>query len=101
MMEDFSKKELEEALRAIASLIGKCEKVQLKLREGTPQASLISNRLKAFRISSSLISRALEGDETIGATTGNNPKTEIQGTTLRVSFPSGSCREEDQKLQHL
>lgn len=56
-MTDFSKTELEAAYHQITSLIGKCEKARMKLREGTPQSSLLSNRLKALYISSSLITR--------------------------------------------
>lgn len=59
-MEGFTREELQEALRAITSLIGKCEKVQEKLREGTAQYTLTKNRLKAFYISLALINKALE-----------------------------------------
>ena len=58
----YTKEELNDALRAIASLINKCEKVQEKLREGTPQYSLTKNRLKAFRIASDLITGTLESE---------------------------------------
>jgi hypothetical protein len=59
-MSAYAKAELEEALRALRSLTGKCEKAQLKLREGTPQYTLMKNRLKAFAIAESLITDALE-----------------------------------------
>lgn len=59
-MADFSKEELGEARRAIESTIGKCEKVQPKLKPGTPQHTLLVRRLKALRISLALIDRALE-----------------------------------------
>lgn len=55
----FTRDELEEALRALDSLIGKCEKVQLKLREGTSQHTLTKNRLKAFYIAKALITKTL------------------------------------------
>jgi hypothetical protein len=57
---ELSREELTEARRAITSLISKCEKVQEKLREGTPQYTLTKNRLKAFYISLALIDRELE-----------------------------------------
>jgi hypothetical protein len=60
---NYTKDELSEALRAITSLINKCEKVQLKLREGTPQYTLTKNRLKAFCIASALIEKELEEAE--------------------------------------
>lgn len=59
-MGDFTKEELDEALRAIASTISKCEKVQPKLKEGTSQHTLPVRRIKALRIASSLIMQARE-----------------------------------------
>lgn len=59
-MNNFTKEELEEALRAIDSTISKCEKVQPKLKPGTSQHTLLIRRIKAFQIASSLITKALE-----------------------------------------
>jgi len=59
-MEEYTKQDLEEALRAIASTLHKCEKAFEKLREGTPQHTLAKNRIKALRISINLINKALE-----------------------------------------
>lgn len=59
-MDDYTKEELEDALRAITSLISKCEKAQEKISQGTSQWTLLKNRIKALRISSSLIAKALE-----------------------------------------
>ncbi len=59
-MDNFTKEELEEALRAIASTISKCEKVQPKLKQGTSQHTLLIRRIKAFNIASSLIMQELE-----------------------------------------
>lgn len=58
-MDKFTNEELEEALRAIASTIGKCEKVQLKLESGSSQHTLNMRRIKAFYIASALIKREL------------------------------------------
>lgn len=52
--------DLQEALRAINSTIGKCEKAQLKLREGTPQHTLTKRRLEAFYIAVQLIENEME-----------------------------------------
>jgi hypothetical protein len=60
-MDNFTKEELEEALRAIASTISKCEKVQPKLKQGTSQYTLLTRRIKALQIASALIMQALEG----------------------------------------
>lgn len=59
-MSEFSQGDLEEALRAIASTISKCEKVQPKLKQGTSQHTLLTRRIKALNIASSLILRELE-----------------------------------------
>lgn len=59
-MNSFTKDELKEALRAICSMISKCEKVQEKPALGTSQRTLLKNRIKALRISAALISKALE-----------------------------------------
>jgi hypothetical protein len=56
----FTKEELQEALRAIDSTIGKCVKVQPKLKAGTSQHTLLERRIKALRISSELIREQLE-----------------------------------------
>lgn len=58
-MGEFTKQELDEALRAIASTISKCEKVQPKLKAGTSQHTLLIRRIKALNIASSLIMREL------------------------------------------
>lgn len=62
-MEIYSKEELKEALRAIESTIKKCEKVQPKLKEGSPQHTLLIRRIKAFYISTALIERELGLDQ--------------------------------------
>ncbi len=59
-MSEFTKEELEEALRAIASTIAKCEKVQPKLKPGSSQHTLLIRRIKALQIASKLIERELE-----------------------------------------
>lgn len=59
-MDTYSNEDLNEALRVINSLISKCEKVQEKIRQGTSQSTLLNNRIKAFHISISLITKALE-----------------------------------------
>jgi len=59
IMDDFTKEELEEALRSLTSTIGKCEKVYPKLKQGSSQATLLNRRIKAFRIASALIEREM------------------------------------------
>ena len=62
-MEEFTKEELQEALRAIDSTIRKCEKVQPKLKEGTSSHTLLIRRIKALQISSALIKQKLESQQ--------------------------------------
>lgn len=62
-MDNFTKEELEEALRAIASTISKCEKVQPKLKQGASQHTLLIRRIKAFQIASVLIEKELRHHE--------------------------------------
>lgn len=59
MSKPFAKDELEEALRAITSTIGKCEKALPKLRQNTSQHTLLTRRVKALNIASVLIEREL------------------------------------------
>lgn len=56
-MDDFTKKDIEEALRAIASMIARSEKAQEKFVQGTPQHTLQKNRIKALYIALSLIKK--------------------------------------------
>ncbi len=60
-MNNYTKEELEEALRAISSTINKCEKVLPKLKQGTSQHTLLIRRIKALHIASALITKELEG----------------------------------------
>lgn len=59
-----TKKDMEEALQAIASMISRSEEAQGKLAQGTSQHTLLKNRIKALRIASSLITNELAGHDT-------------------------------------
>ena len=59
--DNFTQDELSEALRAIESTIGKCEKAYIKLTEGTSHHTLMKRRLAAFNISKMLIERENKG----------------------------------------
>ena len=54
-MPKYTATELTEALRAINSIIHKCEKAQEKFPEGNPHHTLLRNRLRAMYISKALI----------------------------------------------
>lgn len=58
-MNDYTREELTEALRAVNSIISKCEKAQEKFPEGNSHHTLLKNRLKAMYISKSLITDAI------------------------------------------
>jgi hypothetical protein len=58
-MNDFTKEDLEEALRAISSLLHKCEKVQESKSLGSSQRTLLKNRIRAFQVAMSLITKSL------------------------------------------
>ncbi len=58
-MDKYTKEELTEALRAVSSIINKCEKVQEKFPGGTSHHSLLKNRLNAMYISKALIEEAI------------------------------------------
>lgn len=59
-MAQYMKEKLEEALRAIASIINRSEKAQGKFAEGTSQHTLQKNRIKALYIASSSIRKELD-----------------------------------------
>jgi hypothetical protein len=56
----FTRDDLQEALRVLASMISKAEKAQAKFTPGTSQHTLQANRLEAFRIAEALIKAELE-----------------------------------------
>ena len=56
-MDNYTKDELQEALRPIASLIHKSEKAQQKLTPGTWQHTMLRNNIKALHIASALINK--------------------------------------------
>lgn len=58
-MSNYTREELTEALRAVDSVIHKCEKAQEKFPGGTSHHTLLKNRLKAMYISKELIEKAL------------------------------------------
>ncbi len=56
---DFSKEDLDDALRVISSMTHKIKKAQEHFARGTSQHTLAKNRLKALRIASALITQSL------------------------------------------
>ncbi len=58
-MANYTTDELTEALRAINSIIYKCEKAQEKFPNGTSHHTLLKNRLNAMKIAKDLIENEL------------------------------------------
>ncbi len=59
-MENCTREDLQEALRALASMISRSEKAQGKFSPGTSQHTLQRNRINSLRIASELIGNALD-----------------------------------------
>jgi hypothetical protein len=55
MTENFTREDIREALRPIASLISKSEKARTKLTPGTWQHTMLSENLKALRVASAMM----------------------------------------------
>ena len=58
--DSFTRDDLQESLRAVASMIGKAEKAQEHFSPGTSQHTLQQNRLNAMRIAEDLIKVKLD-----------------------------------------
>ena len=54
-MHSFTEQQIKETLKIIESTIVNCEKIQPKLKEGSPSLSLSKNRIKALYISKDLL----------------------------------------------
>lgn len=54
-MNNYKREDLTAALKVISTTITNCEKIQPKFAEGTPQHSLLKNRIKALYISKLLL----------------------------------------------
>lgn len=61
-MNEISKKDRENAVKAIEKMIDKSERAQLKFAEGTPQHTLQKNRIKALSVALALIQQELIGE---------------------------------------
>jgi hypothetical protein len=94
-MDNFSREDLEKAITTIASMISRSEKAQKKLKEGTPQASLTRNRIKALSIASSLITKELDANYTID----NLTKEDFEKALRPVTSTIGKCEKVQEKLR--
>ncbi|QOX63809.1 DUF3781 domain-containing protein [Anoxybacterium hadale] len=87
-MKNYTGEELSEALRAINSIIHKCEKAQEKFPEGKPQHTLLRNRLKAMYLSKELITEELSkiGPSAV-------PQTSAQQTRAHAAAAQTSAKQ--------
>lgn len=56
-MNTYTEKQIQDTIKIIESSILNCEKVQPKLKDGSPQLSLSKNRIKALYISKALLQK--------------------------------------------
>lgn len=89
-MDNYSRENMQEALRIVTSVIDTCKKMEPRFREGTPQHSLLRNRIKAMNISRSLIS----GDNDMDKYT----KVELTEALPPISSIIHKCEKAKQKF---
>ena len=90
-MSEYTREELEEALRIVSSAISRCEKMQSKFMEGSSQHSLLKNRIKALYISKSLITNENVMDK--------YTKVELVEALPPVSSIISKCEKAQQKFK--
>ncbi|WP_461370205.1 hypothetical protein [Candidatus Darwinibacter acetoxidans] len=93
MTEKLTIQDLEEAARAITSMISKAENVITKFREGSPQHSLQRNRLAALKTALRLIHRELSG-----TCEGLPPADELQQARAPIASLISKSEKTKQKL---
>ena len=93
-MDDFTKKDMEEALQAIASMIDRSEKAQKKFPQGTSQHTLLENRMKALNIASSLITKKIAESDVAD----NIPEEDLQKAIAPIDSLISKSEKAQQKL---
>lgn len=58
-MTEYTEADLKEGIYALSSTLSKCEKALIKLKEGSPQHTLTTRRIKALRLAISLMQEKL------------------------------------------
>lgn len=103
-MEHFTGEELAEAIRSIASTIGKSEKALTKLKEGTFQHTMTVRGIKAYYMAVSLLNREAEAnDNEAGASAAGSPesytKEELAEALQAITSAAGRCENILPKLK--
>jgi uncharacterized protein (DUF3084 family) len=90
-MDNFTKEDLQEALRPIASLISKSKKAQQKLASGTWQHSMLQDNLKALHVAYALMNQ--EADDTNSFT-----RDDLQGALSALDSMIGKTEKSQAKF---
>jgi DNA-binding XRE family transcriptional regulator len=91
MNADYTQEELEQAIKAFKSSIGKCEKARVKLKDGSPQKKWVDRQLEAFYIALSLIKNLT--DEKHHNNAGQYVKSELQNAGETCKLLIGKCEK--------
>lgn len=94
-MDNYTKVDLENAIPTISSMIRRSENVQTKLKEGSPQASLTRNRLKALYISLSLITSEIKEE----SNKDNFTKEDLEKALPPIISTIKKCEKAKEKLK--
>ena len=98
-MDEFTKVELEEALRAVASTLSKSEKVQLKLKAGTFQHTMTVRGIKAYNIAIALIKRESETNITEDSFESRHTKEELEEALHAITSAISRVEKVQPKLE--
>lgn len=82
--------ELAQAARTLRSSIGKCEKAQAKLKEGSPQKKWVDRQLEAFYIAVSLIENSLDEER---QTAGQYLESALRNSLETYELLVGKCEK--------
>ena len=93
-MDDSKKKEMEDALSAISSMIEKSEKAQQKFVKGTSQYTLQRNRIKSLYIASSLITKEMDNKNVLA----NFTKEDFHGAIAPINSLISKSEKAQSKL---
>jgi hypothetical protein len=91
MKADYTQEELEQAIKAFKSSIGKCEKAGAKLKDGSPQKKWVDRQLEAFYIALSLIENST--DEKRHNNAGQYAESELQNAGETCELLIGKCEK--------
>lgn len=96
---DYMKEELQEAIRAITSMINKSEKAQLKLKAGTWQHTMTVQALKADTIAIALLNRELEANPATGSFKSAYTEEELENALKTVTTIIGRVEKIQPKFE--